>query len=165
MEELVAKVAALAVAGASAGLLILAKTATDALQKWVRSQVLERAIERAGGEAYRWMLDHGIQPVGPGKEQAVARAADYLFDTVGDSLKAAGVVDPDAIKQIARAQLGKLLAADGSVFLPTQDGPSLDISAAVFEPGSFVTNPGATVTGPVPVHPEGQFRFVDGFKP
>lgn len=86
--------------------------------KQVNTTIYE-AIGRAGAVAYTAFLATG-RPVTDRTALAVGAAAGgaYLKSRVPDALAASGVVTPQAMAELAGAEMGKLLALDPSVKVP-----------------------------------------------
>lgn len=81
--------------------------------------VVYEAIGRAGAVAYTAFLATG-RPVTDRTALAVGAAAGgaYLKSRIPDALAVSGVVTPEAMAELAGAEMGKLLALDPSVRVP-----------------------------------------------
>ena len=99
------------------------------------------AIGRAGGVAYNTLLASGKPVTDRAALTAAAMAgAGYLADRVAPQLATRGLT-PDAVAQIAGAELGKLLAADpsagpGGVATVTATAAPGQMAMATVEPAS-----------------------------
>lgn len=99
----------------AAGLLPLAAWLLAMLRRARINDTVLRAVARGAGAAYMSLLeDRGQGVTATTIDRAVDAGAAYVESRVPATLPKAGV-NTDAVRDLVRAELGKLLAADPSV--------------------------------------------------
>jgi hypothetical protein len=85
------------------------------LRRWGINQTVLAAIGRGAGAAYAELLRARDGATPAAIERAVDAGAEYVERRIPATLGKAGLPNTDSVRDVVRAELGKLLAADPTI--------------------------------------------------